>query len=56
MKLTELQIQKLYAFTKKKGIDYIDLQDELVDHLVCAIEDELSKDPTITFGKVFQTE
>ena len=56
MKLTEIQIQELYTFTKKKGIEYIDLQDELVDHLVCAIEDELSKDPTLTFETVFKAE
>ena len=56
MKLTELQIQELYTFTKKKGIDYIDLQDELVDHLVCAIDDKLADNPSLTFEKVFQTE
>ena len=56
MKLTEIQIQELYIFTKKKGIEYIDLQDELVDHLVCAIEDELSKDPNLTFETVFKAE
>jgi len=56
MKLNESQIQELNSFTKKKGIEYIDLQDELVDHLVCAIEDELSKDPTLTFEKVFLVE
>ena len=56
MKLTEFQIQELYTFTQKKGIKYIDLQDELVDHLICAIEDELSKDPTLTFETVFKSE
>ena len=56
MKLTEFQIQELYTFTQKKGIEYIDLQDELVDHLICAIEDELSKDPTLTFETVFKSE
>ena len=56
MKLSEEQIEQLYAFVRKKGLMYIDLQDEMVDHLANAIEDQMTENPEITFDKALQIE
>lgn len=42
MKLTEAQIEELYAFTRKKYVEYYDVQTELVDHLATSIEEKMS--------------
>ncbi|MDO5969467.1 hypothetical protein Q4Q35_06575 [Flavivirga aquimarina] len=39
-RLTELQINKLYAFTKKRYVEWYDVQIELVDHLANGIESQ----------------
>lgn len=48
-KLTNQQIQTLYAFTQKKYVPYYDLQCELVDHLACEIEAQWELDTTVSF-------
>lgn len=42
MKLTEAQIEELYVFTRKKYVEYYDVQTELVDHLASSIEEKMS--------------
>ncbi|GGD83663.1 hypothetical protein GCM10011514_54650 [Emticicia aquatilis] len=42
MKLTAAQIEELYAFTRKKYVEYYDVQTELVDHLASSIEEKMS--------------
>ncbi|MFY7908879.1 MAG: hypothetical protein ACOVO2_04985 [Emticicia sp.] len=42
MKLTAAQIEELYAFTRKKYVEYYDVQTELVDHLATSIEEKMS--------------
>lgn len=42
MKLTATQIEELYAFTRKKYVEYYDVQTELVDHLATSIEEKMS--------------
>lgn len=42
MKLTEAQIEELYAFTRKKYVEHYDVQTELVDHLATSIEEKMN--------------
>ena len=54
MPLTEKQVEQLFEFTKKKYVQYYDLQVELVDHLAESIEEEMEKDPSIGFEKALE--
>ncbi len=56
MKLTELQIQKLYTFTQKHYVDWYDVQTELVDHLANGIEGHLIQNPNATFESALNSE
>ena len=49
MKLTESQIQELYAFTRQHFVEHYDLQTELVDHLANDIEKQWQVQPKLTF-------
>lgn len=49
MKLTESQIQDLYAFTRKHFVEHYDLQTELVDHLANDIETMWETQPKLAF-------
>ena len=49
MQLSQEHIDKLYAFTKKHGVKYYDLQTELVDHLANDIEEIWKLNPHLTF-------
>lgn len=51
MKLTEPQIEDLYAFTRKHFVEYYDLQTELVDHLANDIENMWLKNPKMSFDE-----
>ena len=54
MPLTNEQIETLFAFTKKKSVQYYDLQVELVDHLASSIEEEMEKDAKLPFDAALQ--
>jgi hypothetical protein len=56
MKLSKEQIEQLYTFVRKKGLMYLDLQDEMVDHLANSIEDQINENPELTFEKALQIE
>jgi len=56
MKLSALQIEQLYAFTRQHFVEYYDLQSELVDHLAHAIEAESAKNPALSFDEILQSE
>lgn len=56
MKLTALQIDLLYQFTRQHYVEYYDLQTELVDHLANAIEEQWHENPKISFEEVLQKE
>ncbi len=47
--LSETQIEHLFAFVKKKFVNYYDLQVELVDHLASLIEADMEANPTHDF-------
>ncbi|WP_405563753.1 hypothetical protein [Polaribacter sp. Asnod6-C07] len=49
MKLTNLQIENLYKFTRKHYVEHYDVQTELVDHLANDIEQILEENPKLTF-------
>ncbi|MDN3491602.1 hypothetical protein [Winogradskyella bathintestinalis] len=49
MKLTEPQIEDLYAFTRQHFVEHYDLQTELVDHLANDIETQWQKQPKLSF-------
>jgi hypothetical protein len=54
MKLTEAQIEELYAFTRKKNVEHYDVQTELVDHLASSIEEKMSESNRINFENALQ--
>ena len=56
MKLNELQIEKLYLFTRQHFVEWYDLQTELVDHLANAIETQWQEFPNRTFEEALQIE
>lgn len=49
MKLSEDQIQDLYAFTRKHFVEHYDLQTELVDHLANDIESMWIEKPKLSY-------
>lgn len=49
MTLNKEQIGQLFEFTRKKYVEFYDVQVELVDHLASGIEELMSQDPQITF-------
>ncbi len=49
MKLTQSQIEDLYAFTRQHFVVYYDLQTELVDHLANTIEHLWETEPKLPF-------
>ena len=55
-KLTKLQIDKLYTFTKKHYVDYYDLQTELVDHLSNGIEAQWQENEKLPFDDALKLE
>lgn len=52
--LTPEEINKLFAFVRKKYVNFIDVQHELVDHLACDIEELKADDSTLTFDMALQ--
>ena len=51
MKLTEIEIQKLYKFTREHFVEHYDVQTELVDHLANDIEQIWEAQPKLSFEK-----
>jgi hypothetical protein len=56
MKLTQIQIDQLYQFTRQHYVEWYDLQTELVDHLANAIEEQWQKKPKLSFEDALQIE
>ncbi|MDN4164328.1 hypothetical protein QWY31_02380 [Cytophagales bacterium LB-30] len=53
MKLTKEQIAEIKGWISKKGFTEIDLQYEILDHMVCAMEELLEKKPSLTLREAF---
>lgn len=49
--LTQVQIDELFAFVRRKRVRYYDLQVELVDHLATGIEEIWEKEPKVPFER-----
>lgn len=56
MKLSQEQIELIRKVVKAKGVDYIDLQDELVDHLANAVIARFEEKSSLSFQKVLHQE
>lgn len=56
MKLSEIQIQELYKFTRKHFVEHYDLQTELVDHLANGIEEQWKENKHISFEEALKKE
>ncbi len=55
-KLNEVEIEKLFQFTKNHYVEYYDLQIELVDHLACGIDEQWSVDKNVNFEDALNIE
>lgn len=55
-KVSEEQMEELFAFTRKHFVEHYDLQTELADHMANAIEDCWTTDPTLDFAKAKEQE
>lgn len=55
-KITDEQVEQLYAFTRKHFVEYYDLQTELVDHLANAIEEKWQQQPGLLFDDALKQE
>ena len=55
-KVTEVEINQIFDFTKKHYVEFYDVQVELVDHLANAIEEQWKEDPSISFEDALQIE
>jgi hypothetical protein len=51
-KLTEEEINELYTLCEHNGVEYYDLQIELVDHLASAIEQRWLEEPLLDFHDI----
>ena len=49
--LSRAEIKKLFDFTRKKRVRFIDVQIELVDHLASSIEELQKEQPTLKFDQ-----
>lgn len=55
-KVSEEQMEELFAFTRKHFVEHYDLQTELADHMANAIEDCWTTDPTLDFARAKEQE
>jgi hypothetical protein len=56
MKVTNIQIESLYTFTRKHFVEWYDVQTELVDHLANGIEEQWQEKPKLTFDEALKNE
>jgi hypothetical protein len=54
--LTDLQIKRLYEFTKSHFVEWYDVQTELVDHLANGIENTWKESPHLSFENALNKE
>jgi len=55
-KLTDEQIDQLFAFVREHDVKYYDVQMELVDHFASAIEQRWETDPELLFEEALRKE
>ena len=54
MQLTKAQLTEIKNFISKKGVKYIDVQMEIIDHTASAVEERLNADPSLSFERALQ--
>lgn len=54
MQLTEGQIKEIRNFISKRGIKYLDVQMEIIDHTASAIEERMNADPKLSFEEALK--
>lgn len=47
--MTDQQVKKIRAYLEKQGIEYLDLQAELIDYFACEVERYQKEDPNLSF-------
>lgn len=55
-KVSAVQMEMLFEFTRKHYVEYYDVQCELVDHLANAIEERWLTQPTLSFNEALHFE
>ncbi|MFN3299960.1 MAG: hypothetical protein ACK41Z_07180 [Sediminibacterium sp.] len=53
--ITDAQYESLFAFCRKHYVQYYDVQVELVDHLVAAIEEKMNMNPKLSFEQALDS-
>jgi hypothetical protein len=56
MKVTNIQIESLYTFTRNHFVEWYDVQTELVDHLANGIEEQWEEKPNLSFDNALKNE
>lgn len=54
MKLTMQHISEIEDFVSKKGIKYLDVQMEIVDHVASAVEEKMDSNPAVGFEEALK--
>lgn len=54
MKLSTQQLLKIEAFVKQKGVNYVDVQMEVLDHMASAIEHKMTENENLEFETALQ--
>jgi len=49
--LTDTEIKQIFATLQRKGVKYVDVQHELVDHIASAIEEITDEQPNLNFSQ-----
>ncbi|QIL40876.1 hypothetical protein G7074_17380 [Pedobacter sp. HDW13] len=49
MNLTKEQLEELRRFIRQKGISYIDVQMEILDHVASSVEEKMTNKPDLDF-------
>ncbi len=51
MSLTREQLRQIEVFIARKGFTYTDVKLEILDHVACAVEEKIGKDPDLSLEK-----
>lgn len=51
MKLTFDQVAEIKRFIESKGIKQLEVKNEILDHVACAVEDKMSANPSLSLPK-----
>lgn len=49
MNLNKLQLEEIQAFISRKGVKYLDVQMEILDHVASGVEERMTMEPSLSF-------